>query len=246
MPIKVYIPTPYRELTAGRGHVDAHGETIAGLIEDLERCYPGLRARICDGAAVRHHVNVFVNGQEMRSLRGESTPLSEGDEVAFIPALAGGSPQNIVRKDVIEITRGHHDDIVAHARNDFPNECCGLLFGEGSRADRLLRMENVEHSPLNYRVDSQKLLEAFQMMEEVGLDLVGIYHSHTHSPAAPSRTDIALAGYPDVHYLIVSLADPDQPVLRAFLIDKGLVEEQAIQITPALASADTRPGGREL
>ena len=90
MPIDVYIPTPFRGLTAGRGHVSAQGGTISDLIADLERRYPGLRARICDGACVHHHVNVFVNGQEMRSLRGEATPLSDGDEVAFIPALVGG------------------------------------------------------------------------------------------------------------------------------------------------------------
>lgn len=90
MTINVYIPTPFRELTAGHGHVSASGETIADLIVDLERRYPGLEARICDGPVVHHHVNVFVNGQEMRSLRGEATRLSDGDEVAFIPALCGG------------------------------------------------------------------------------------------------------------------------------------------------------------
>jgi len=91
MAIRVYIPTPYRELTDGLGHVTAEGETIGALITDLDRRYPGLRDRICDDAAVRNHVNVFVNGQEMRSLQDEGTPLREGDEVAFIPALAGGS-----------------------------------------------------------------------------------------------------------------------------------------------------------
>lgn len=149
-----------------------------------------------------------------------------------------------VRNDVIEITQSHHDEIVAHAREDYPNECCGLLFGRDSRAERLMRMENVEHSPLNYRVDSQKLLEAFQAMEEVGLDLVGIYHSHTHSPAEPSRTDIALAGYPDAHYLIVSLADQEHPVLRAFLIEKGVVAEQPIRIIPTTHSIETTSGVR--
>ena len=90
MAIRVYIPTPYRELTAGLGHVTADGETIGALIADLDRRYPGLGDRICNAAMVRDHVNVFVNGLEMRSLRNEATPLREGDEVAFIPALAGG------------------------------------------------------------------------------------------------------------------------------------------------------------
>jgi proteasome lid subunit RPN8/RPN11 len=145
---------------------------------------------------------------------------------------------------VIEITQSHRDEIIAHAREDYPNECCGLLFGVNGRAERLLRMENVEHSPLNYRVDSQKLLEAFEAMEAIGLDLVGIYHSHTHSPAEPSRTDIALAGYPDAHYLIVSLANQEEPVLRAFLINNGVVVEQPIKIVPS--PVESKPGAMGL
>ncbi len=135
-----------------------------------------------------------------------------------------------VEEDVIEITCAHRDEIIAHAREDFPNECCGLLFGTGSTATYFMRMENVEHSPLNYRVDGKALISAFQEMDDRGLDLIGIYHSHTHSPAMPSRTDIALAGYPDAHYLIVSLADQEKPDLRAFTIVDGVVAEQEVVV----------------
>jgi molybdopterin converting factor small subunit len=88
--IRVYIPTPYRTLTAGQGHVKAYGRTIAELVVDLDRRFPGLGSRIAVDGAVRQHVNVFVNGQEMRGLAGDATPLADGDEVAFIPALVGG------------------------------------------------------------------------------------------------------------------------------------------------------------
>ncbi|HLZ07202.1 MAG TPA: M67 family metallopeptidase, partial [Chloroflexota bacterium] len=74
------------------------------------------------------------------------------------------------------------------------------------------------------------LFEAFDSMDREGLDLVGIYHSHTHSPAQPSRTDITLAGYPDAHYLIVSLANPERPDLRAFTIVDGTVAEQEVVV----------------
>jgi proteasome lid subunit RPN8/RPN11 len=131
---------------------------------------------------------------------------------------------------VIEITQAQRDDMIAHAREDYPNECCGLLFGRNTAASDVLRMENVEHSPLNYRVDPKALIKAFQDMDDRGLDLVGIYHSHTHSPAFPSHTDIALAGYPDVHYLIVSLADQESPNLRAFTIVDGNVAEQEVVV----------------
>ena len=91
MAINVYVPTPFRDLTAGAGHVQAEGSTVRDLITDLERRYPGLAGRICERGQVRLHVNVFVNGHEMRCLNGESTTLNPGDEVAFIPALVGGS-----------------------------------------------------------------------------------------------------------------------------------------------------------
>lgn len=235
MAIAVYVPTPYRDLTTGLGHVMAEGYTIAELIADLDRRYPGLGGRIGDGRSVHHHVNVFINGREMRSLQGEATRLADGDEVAFIPALVGGqsgpaADRLIIEGNVIEITAAHRADIIAHAREDFPNECCGLLFGRGTQAQQLLRMENVEHSPLNYRVDGKALFEAFEAMDKLGFDLIGIYHSHTHSPAQPSRTDISLAGYPDAHYLIVSLANQERPDLRAFTIVNGTVTEQEVVV----------------
>lgn len=90
MAIRVYIPTPYRDLTAGRGHVQANGRTISDLVADLEHQFPGIGGRISVNGSVRHHVNVFVNGQEMRCLDGDATALADGDEVAFIPALMGG------------------------------------------------------------------------------------------------------------------------------------------------------------
>jgi sulfur-carrier protein len=90
MSVSVYVPTPFRDLTSGLGHVWADGATVGDLILDLDRRYPGLADRICDRGAVRVHVNVFVNGHEMRCLNGEATRLDAGDEVAFIPALVGG------------------------------------------------------------------------------------------------------------------------------------------------------------
>ena len=88
--VNVYIPTPFRDLTGGLGHVQGDGATIGALIANLEQRYPGLAAAHREGETVRLHVNVFVNGQEMRCLSREATSLSPGDEIAFIPALVGG------------------------------------------------------------------------------------------------------------------------------------------------------------
>ncbi|MGH2460039.1 MAG: M67 family metallopeptidase, partial [Chloroflexota bacterium] len=99
-------------------------------------------------------------------------------------------------------------------------ECCGLLYGKGSRVEQVVWMENIEHSPLNYRVSPRAYIAMEDAMAERGLSHIGFYHSHTDSPATPSRTDIRYAshGYPDMFQVIVSLADPDSPVLRAFTI----------------------------
>ncbi|HLG50410.1 MAG TPA: M67 family metallopeptidase [Chloroflexota bacterium] len=137
-----------------------------------------------------------------------------------------------VEQDVLELPAPLRDRIIQHARLVCPEECCGLLFGRGSRVEQIMWMENIEHSALNYRVSDRAFLVTEDAMSRAGLDLIGFYHSHTHSPASPSRTDInyAARGYPDFFQVIVSLANPDEPVLRAYTIGKDeTVKEVAIR-----------------
>ena len=97
MAVTVYVPTPYRTLTEGEARVKVAGQSLAEAIEGLEASYPGFRARIFEDGELKHYVNVYVNGEEARSLEGLHTPLKDGDEVAIIPALAGGSvPQSML------------------------------------------------------------------------------------------------------------------------------------------------------
>ncbi len=91
MAVTVYVPTPYRALTAGEARVRVAGQDVAEALEGLEASYPGFRARVYEDGQLKHYVNVYVNGEEVRSLEGLRTPLKDGDEVAIIPALAGGS-----------------------------------------------------------------------------------------------------------------------------------------------------------
>ena len=87
----VRIPTPLRKLTNDARVVRAAGETLVEVVEDLERQFPGLRARIVDGdGRVHAFVNIFVNDEDVRFLQGLATPLDERSEVAIIPAMAGG------------------------------------------------------------------------------------------------------------------------------------------------------------
>jgi molybdopterin synthase sulfur carrier subunit len=79
-------------LTGGAAEVEAEGKTVRELIEDLERRYAGIKARLCDESGeVRRFVNIFVNDEDIRFLQGLDTELKEGDEVSIIPAIAGGS-----------------------------------------------------------------------------------------------------------------------------------------------------------
>ena len=93
MAIRVYIPTPYRQFTARAAHVEAEAASVSDLLRKLAEAYPGLGDRILGpGGSLPGHLNVYINQVEVRGLQGEATPLRDGDEVALIPAMAGGAP----------------------------------------------------------------------------------------------------------------------------------------------------------
>lgn len=131
----------------------------------------------------------------------------------------------------MRISRRHFDEIVAHGRDDLPNECCGLIGGSDGLVSSVHRTRNAEDSPLRYSVHPSDQFEVMERIEDSGEDLLGIYHSHPKSPAYPSQTDVNLAeGWPDQLYLICSLADPDAPAVRAYEIRDGDVEEIEIDV----------------
>lgn len=131
---------------------------------------------------------------------------------------------------MIELSQEQAAALIAHAREESPTECCGLLAGRDGRVERVYRGTNIEHSPFTYLMDPKEQLAAFKEMDSAGLDLVGIYHSHTHTPAYPSRTDIARAFYPDAAYVIISLANREGPDIRAFRLVNGQVTEEGVII----------------
>lgn len=92
MKVTVRIPTPLQKLTREQGEVEAAGETVKDLIENLDRQFPGIKERLCDDkGALRRFVNIYVNNEDVRFLEGENTKLNDGDKVSIIPAIAGGS-----------------------------------------------------------------------------------------------------------------------------------------------------------
>lgn len=122
------------------------------------------------------------------------------------------------------------DEMVAHAREDLPNECCGMLGGRDGRLTTLHRTANAEASPFRYGIDGQELMDTKKKIEEAGEEIAGIYHSHTKSPAYPSQTDVNLAGWPDAVYLIVSLADAEAPDVKGFWIRDGQILEADLAV----------------
>ncbi len=88
---KVRIPTPLRQLSAGKDTLEIDGGTLQACIDALESSYPGFRDRLCDeSGAIRRFVNVYVNGEDIRFLTGVTTPIKASDEISIVPAVAGG------------------------------------------------------------------------------------------------------------------------------------------------------------
>ena len=135
------------------------------------------------------------------------------------------------------IERRFIDEMVAHAQEDLPNECCGILAGEAGHVLKVYRMTNVEASPFRFSMDPREVAQVDQEAGEKGWDLMAIYHSHTRSEAFPSDTDIRIAGgtaelWPDVRYVLVSLMVQDHPQVRLFRINGGVVTEEALEFVP--------------
>lgn len=128
------------------------------------------------------------------------------------------------------ITHAQVEEMVKHARRDFPNEACGLIAARDGRAVKVYCLENAEESPVTFRMDSGEQLHAMLEIDDEGWDLGAVFHSHTRTRAYPSATDVRLAFYPSTLYVIVSLADPASPDVRAFRIEEGRIIEEALAI----------------
>jgi proteasome lid subunit RPN8/RPN11 len=128
----------------------------------------------------------------------------------------------------LQIRSAVWDAIVAHSRDEAPNECCGLLVGPAESPAAIIeesvRTRNLEASPTSYRVDPVEQIALNRRLRSTGCRVIGAYHSHPHTPAEPSATDVAEAFYPEFVYVIVSLATPDEPVVRGFRLAGGNIK----------------------
>lgn len=115
--------------------------------------------------------------------------------------------------------------MLVHLQAGYPLEACGILAGPPGRVVCQYPIDNILASPVAYEMDPRQQIAAMIDLEERGWEMTGIYHSHPTGPERPSPTDVAQAFYPDSVYVIVSLADRERPVARAFRIENGRFTE---------------------
>lgn len=131
---------------------------------------------------------------------------------------------------MIKIPKKNIEDMISHARSVYPQECCGLLAGNSGIASNTYRMTNIDQSPFSYLMEPKEQFVALKDMRKKGIEMIAIYHSHPKTDAEPSNIDINLAYYPDAYYIILSLAEPMRPDIRAHTIIDGKAEEVGITI----------------
>ena len=134
---------------------------------------------------------------------------------------------------MLSLPRPVHDQMVAHCLTGLPDEACGLLGGDLAIGQALTcyPTRNLAASAKLYTVDPKEHLRADRDAEASGLAIIGVFHSHTHTEAYPSATDVAQAPDPDWHYVLVSLRDI-QPVVRSYRIVGGTVTEEPVVLQP--------------
>ncbi|MGA2959506.1 MAG: M67 family metallopeptidase [Thermodesulfobacteriota bacterium] len=138
----------------------------------------------------------------------------------------------VMKKDLpdLEIPEDLLNRLIEHARQEYPLESCGILAGKNGKITKFYSMENTQKSSSCYLMEPEEQLRVFREIEEEGLELSAIYHSHPHSPAFPSQRDVDSAFYPDSLILIISLMENKVPQIGAFQIEKGEILKKAVKV----------------
>jgi proteasome lid subunit RPN8/RPN11 len=130
---------------------------------------------------------------------------------------------------VVHIARDLYEEMIEHARQEAPNECCGMVASRDGTAVRVYRATNAAASPLRYEIDGPEQYRIQMDIYDADLELGAIYHSHTRTDPYPSQTDINLAFYPEALYVIVGLAG-EEPEVRAYTIREGRVADAELAV----------------
>lgn len=124
------------------------------------------------------------------------------------------------------------NDMLAHAKEGYPHEVCGLITGKENLPSRIFRMNNIDKSSVSYMMDPAEQFRVFKEIRNEGLELLAIYHSHPTSGAYPSQTDVRLAFYHEAVYLIVSLQKVGNPDVKGFRILDGRISDEVLEVIP--------------
>jgi proteasome lid subunit RPN8/RPN11 len=146
---------------------------------------------------------------------------------------------------VLRLSRTMYMEMVAHCLAGLPDEACGLLVGPygGDEATHLFPTANAAASAMVYEIDPKSMLQVDREAQALGADIMGVFHSHTHTDAYPSPTDVRQASDPGWHYVLVSLRDT-HPVVRSYAIVDGEITEEPVEVpgltldVPGLGPAD--------
>lgn len=132
---------------------------------------------------------------------------------------------------MLSLPQAFLEQVLAHARRDHPDECCGILAGRDGAATRVIEMENAERSPTGFTFDSAEWLRVYRELDDADEQLLAVYHSHTATEAYPSRTDVLWAQHNEFqHWLVVSTRTEADEV-RSYTIADGVVTEEPVQVT---------------
>lgn len=130
----------------------------------------------------------------------------------------------------MRIAQDLYEQLIDHARDEAPNECCGMIAGRDEKVVKVYPATNIEHSQLRFMIDPKEQLRIDREIDDAGLELTAIYHSHTRTAPKPSETDLVFAKlWPGVLWVIVGLAD-EQPEVRTWRIDDGRAAEAELVV----------------
>ena len=132
---------------------------------------------------------------------------------------------------VLRLSRDIYMSMIGHCLSGLPDEACGLLVGTygGDEATHVFLTKNAAASALIYQIDPKEMLRVDREAQALGADIMGVFHSHTHTDAFPSPTDVAQARDLGWHYVLVSLRDT-HPVVRSYFIVDGAITEEPVEV----------------
>ena len=131
---------------------------------------------------------------------------------------------------MVRIPKTIFQEMVDHAKKEWPLECCGILGGKDKTVQKSFELQNTENSPVLYSMSPREQMKVFEEMEKESMKMVAIYHSHPHTIPFPSETDVKLTFYPDVSSIIISLKEEKNPVVKAFQIEKEAIYLEEIEV----------------